>query len=467
MEQNNFEKKVHQKMDELRIQPTDQVWANVEKRIAKKNRKKIIFILFFTFLFLLIGAFWFFIPTERNPAENGHALNNNIEKNKPIAPVNPQTKILDITSAPRVNALANSEPEPANTLLLSTTAKPQHITIHSVLHKNRDGKKNKITSKKFDPANSSMDTVLWHNEVLKNVTRISDKDAPSDSENTKQNNALENSSTTLEKAPWQDPAFLYKSNADTLLKKTEETFTAKPPAKHLKRHKWMWGATLAVGQSFLSNKFLSLDKEITNYYNPPNSAGAGGSNSGSGAQAVYPVKIINSTGLIAGAFLEKKISKKGKISLGINYRYLSTINNTGSKIDSTMIAFRSGVITNRYRNNFHYLELPVSLKFQLNKNSTLPLWGLAGINVSQLISSNALQFKPNPGIYYRDNTLLQNTQWGFSAGLFATLFSQKKNPVNIGPYFYINASSAAKEGLYHQKHFNFLGISAEVLLNKK
>ena len=41
MEQNNFEKKVHQKMDELRIQPTDQVWANVEKRIAKKNGKKI------------------------------------------------------------------------------------------------------------------------------------------------------------------------------------------------------------------------------------------------------------------------------------------------------------------------------------------------------------------------------------------------------------------------------------------
>jgi adenylate kinase family enzyme len=48
MEQNNFEKNVQQKMDELKIAPSESVWTNVEKRIAKKDKdKKVIFILFF------------------------------------------------------------------------------------------------------------------------------------------------------------------------------------------------------------------------------------------------------------------------------------------------------------------------------------------------------------------------------------------------------------------------------------
>jgi hypothetical protein len=109
----------------------------------------------------------------------------------------------------------------------------------------------------------------------------------------------------------------------------------------------------------------------------------------------------------------------------------------------------------------------VSLKFQLTKNNSLPVYWLAGINISQLIGSNALQFKNDPGVYYNDNSLFNKTQWGFSTGFFATLFSQKKTPVNIGPYFYYNATRLANEGLYDKKHFNFIGMSAEILFNKK
>ena len=37
MEENSFEKQVQQKMDELKIQPSDSVWGKIEAQIEKKK----------------------------------------------------------------------------------------------------------------------------------------------------------------------------------------------------------------------------------------------------------------------------------------------------------------------------------------------------------------------------------------------------------------------------------------------
>jgi hypothetical protein len=67
MEQNNFEKNVQQKLDELKIAPSDSVWTNVEKRIGKKDKdRKLVFILFFLILFLLTGGYFLFNSTKNN-----------------------------------------------------------------------------------------------------------------------------------------------------------------------------------------------------------------------------------------------------------------------------------------------------------------------------------------------------------------------------------------------------------------
>jgi hypothetical protein len=120
-----------------------------------------------------------------------------------------------------------------------------------------------------------------------------------------------------------------------------------------------------------------------------------------------------------------------------------------------------------YRNNFHYLEVPVSIKIQINKNKKLPFFWNAGVNISQLISSNALQFKSNAGIYYNDNSMFNKTQLGLHTGLFLTLFSQQKAPFTFGPYFYYSATSLSGKGLYDGKHFSFIGIRTEILFRKK
>ncbi len=50
MHENNFEKQVQEKMDQLGFEPSDAVWAAVDKEINKgKRRRRPFFILFFIF----------------------------------------------------------------------------------------------------------------------------------------------------------------------------------------------------------------------------------------------------------------------------------------------------------------------------------------------------------------------------------------------------------------------------------
>ena len=87
MEQNNFEKHVQQKMDELKISPSESAWLNIEKRIAKDGKqRKIAFILFFLALFLLSGGYWLFNSSKNiKKTQNNYssqAIKNNSEKVK-------------------------------------------------------------------------------------------------------------------------------------------------------------------------------------------------------------------------------------------------------------------------------------------------------------------------------------------------------------------------------------------------
>ena len=250
------------------------------------------------------------------------------------------------------------------------------------------------------------------------------------------------------------------------IEKNDSAVSTKKPEKPVvknQKNKWALGITFSGGSSFVADDPLGINSSADYLSSPVNSGG-----SGSGSIPYFPSsKTRSSIAFIVGAFLEKNISAEHKISFGMNYKYFSTTNKVGKKIDTAVSAYSAANNTINHRNNFNYLELPVSIKLQLGNNRVLPIYWQAGISISQLVSTNALQYKDNPGMYYIDNSLFNKTQLGFSTGLFATLFSKHKNQVNIGPYFYYSASKLANEGLYNKKHFSFIGISTEILLQKK
>jgi hypothetical protein len=466
MEQNNFEKHVQQKMDELKISPSESAWLNIEKRISKHGKqRKIAFILFFSALFFLTGGYWLFNSTKNTnaiPGKQASFIKNHAEILK--------EKKLD--SSFNLAVISNKGDSDSNENSISKISSPYNI-------KNAKNKKPIILIHKKSEIilNESFLKSETKNEIFSD-NKINKRPDVQDLPNleNKQNNFLHEKIGLAKQDKKSNEEFgnssPEKNNQDSIenitsllkIRERDSSFSDKNPNISLienQKRKWKFGITFSGGMSFLANGFLDVNNNDNNYMSAPNSGSTGGYTPPSS----LPVNTRGSLAFIGGAFFEKNISEKTKISLGVNYKYFSTVSKTGSKIDSALIAYNSTAYTNNYRNNFNYLEFPVSLKFKLNKNKLLPLFWNAGINISQLISSNALQFKTNNGVYYIDNLLFNKTQLGFSTGFSATLFPQQKYPVSIGPYFYYNASRLANQGLYGKKHFNFIGISTEVLFN--
>ncbi len=61
MQENNFEKQVQQKLDELKLNPSDTVWQNVYAKIKKEKRRWRELIIFFV-LFILCGGILLWFP---------------------------------------------------------------------------------------------------------------------------------------------------------------------------------------------------------------------------------------------------------------------------------------------------------------------------------------------------------------------------------------------------------------------
>jgi len=475
MEQNNFEKNIQQKMDELKIPPSDSVWTNIEKRIDKKQKdRRVIFILFFLILFLLSGGYWL-LNSGKNSQGNqsvsnlgkrdskprlnesfGQATNNQDSSfNKSVTPSSDSSGNYDI---------ANISPKRSKTPAKLQSTIFQDESENNIKNKRQQNLTEKAYSKHPPERIIRAGTNNEENEIgLNNANNFSAKKPGNFEIERKKNNSdlINNIQNKITGDSLSDQLKSEKITKGIIAKNNSST--KRNPEKRQKNH-WIFGITLSAGKSMIGEDPLGINNSNADYLqSSPLNAGSYG-----GTSAVFnPSKINNSFAFIIGAFVGKNISKKSKILLGISYKYFSLVNKVGAPTSSALYQFSAANNINSYRNNFHYLELPVSFKFQLNKSKMLPLYWQAGINISQLISSNALQFQASPGLYYNNNSLFKKTQLGLNTGISATLFSKQRIPLTIGPYFYYDASKLANKGLYQNKHFSFIGIRTEILFHKK
>ena len=464
MEQNNFEKQVQQKMEELRIHPSESAWNNIEKRIAQHtDRRKLVFILSVLIPVLLFIAFyWAYNSSETNIPE---------QKNKSLAIVKNKIQTND-----------------------SSLEKPDQLNKnYSETKKRTERKKDEVKIKKFNSKNlplkrinshSILGSDLFHSDSSKeNINRseilrdnrikkiekslsaiaLSESQMKVDAADEISSNdiKIESSSIRKENENVKDKSGFKKAiKEDTA---TVESFKTSTDKKQ--KANWDLGFVFTGGTSFAGNVPLSINKSA-DYLASPTTGGS------SQAPNYYmPSKSANSLAFATGVFIQKNIFAKNKISIGLNYKYFSTTNKVGSKIDSAQTNYYAAYSpvnpSKDFHNKFHFLEVPVTFNLRLNPNKSLPLYWNAGISISQLISTNALQFKSDRGIYYEDNSFFNKTQMGINTGFSATLFSKNKIPVNIGPYFYYSASKLADKGLYQNKHFSFIGLRTEILFQKK
>ncbi|MEO8960443.1 MAG: outer membrane beta-barrel protein [Ginsengibacter sp.] len=471
MEQNNFEKNVKAKLGDLRVIPTDAVWINVEKRIAKKHTRRKVLLAFSLISLLIISAgIWLFsLKQDNNQKQQGNSVL--INRAKTIGPVGIQQNEYDSSlktslssgkKSPREDSVFTVTDNLKNKVFApSTTNRPEGRYRETDKKQKKDLGAVAFTPKEktsFSPSSESLKQQEENKNILNNhLVPLTEEIGSSNDIHKKIHN---DSLSKQQKTGIISEGILVKQ--DVAVRKD----LTKRISQNHKEHHWMFGVAFSGGKSLIGRGLLELKNNIGDNY-LQNNPGIGNSGSSGNSPVATPTRLQNGIAFSGGVFTEKNISAKYKLSLGVGYRYFSLINTIGTPVGSSLGSYNATNAVNTYRNNFHYLELPLSVTLQLGKSKTLPLYWQAGINISQLISSNALQFQDNSGLYYRDNSLFNKTQLGFHTGISITLFSKGAIPVSIGPYYYYGATKLSGKGLYQNKHFNFIGIRSEILFRRK
>jgi hypothetical protein len=449
MEENKFEKQVQQKMDELKIPPSESVWQKIEMRIEKrKPRRRILF--FILPLFFLLGGYW--IYNAYHSTSKGYLRDKNIlrsdSKESEVKNVNESTsKNVNPVNTALVKQKVN------NDVTVMTTSNSNSSKSHSSKFINN----NKLTSKIISPENGDVNILEEKNEKKLNVEK--DNGEP-ESEKLGQIVQSQNVTDTKKDSNQNiDSNVPLKKSLEKNAKETDTSKTVAAAKNKSSKDKWQVGLLFSGGVSAVGNNFLALQNSLPADYINASPSGPGQINQ------FVPSKTKNSFAFIVGGFAEKNILKKAKLSLGINFKLFNTTNSIGTKNDSTR-ALAAGNKSN-YRNHFSFIEFPVEFKFQIISSKQFPLFWNAGITISQMLGSNALQFNQNTGYYFTDNSLFNKTNIGLNTGFTTNIFSRQKGTLSIGPYFFYDLSKLANKGLYENKHFVFAGLRSEFLFGRK
>ena len=462
MQENEFEKKLQQKMDALQFQPTEEVWQKVQAQVVEKKRRRRGIV----FLFLLSGLIIAGLVFTNTPGlftkkelvgtneikiekQNEEQANSTLVNDKLTEKKSTDDKQLPVATATSINDIKDT------TMPVSGLPGNNNITkTHLIKAKTKASVKTKIVSPVQDEMNDK--------EVDVAVT------APSFDETMKPTDTEKNKTTFTENK--NDNTVALK-NAKQIIEpvKKETTKNENKPTKENKKveksnqQKWGLAVTLSGGQSSTGNSYLNNGLYANDLSNTPGT----GSNPGSG-NIYKPSKTSPGFSFVAGINVYRHISKHSSIIAGLQYQLMNTSIKTGQATTLSAYAderFAYGT-TKNYINHYHFISLPLSFSTQLFSIGQRAVCFDAGINFSRLLSTDALNFNAVQGVYYKDESLFNKTLMGLNAGVKFNLAGKDKAAFYIGTEFYYSLTPLASSGMYSEAHSNFIGIRLQKNLKK-
>ena len=507
MPENEFEKQVQQKMDGLKVKPSEKVWQHVAGAIVKRKTDRRIFAIVLLCLLIAAGGIFLLNNTARQHKDNSMIIAGNTDlknsKETPSFNNDPRKQIVDRqkkTVAKNVDSVSS----------LPTTSKDGQV-LKIQYEKNEFSQAQKspkiISAKPFKTVaeNSIPDKKETLNHSKKGSYKTSRKISaslknalPADSVDERITSGEANTKNTSEKIfPLNDMKingpFLNPYNkigveikANNLLAIQAKNYSVEnSPIKKViplqQKYQWKIGLNFSVGASSTQNGYLGIvGSGNGNASGAYTSAGLvpGCANCANNGVYYRPSAIKPAAGIVLGIFVQKNISPKTAFSIGLNYKMYNSVMKTGSRVDSAVIAnnnsylsqsnffYRTGINT-RYKNHFHFLEIPLALNIKLGKQNKHPLYLNTGISIAQLIATNALQFDTASVKYYSNNSLFNKTQIGISAGLLFSLSGSAKNPFLVGPDIHVSLNRMAATGLYQSSNYSYFGIQIKKIFGKK
>ncbi len=445
-----FEKNVQQRLDELKLRPSEAVWKNVEYSIRQEKRRRRM-ILWLPLLFLLLGGTGYLlinkngfvsaetaVKTQQTKEKNSSTtlpiskdLQNEVnekDKNQVLSPKDLNEK--SVANAPKDrNTNSNTKQSQVSTnktfekSTVKVTNNKDQIQSLTKAQENVDGNKNEVLLMENDE-----DVIGYANinpSLIKNSSPVVGISIP------------ESHSATVQ-TPEVD------LNAISAFNKNEKFRSAK----------WQWGLDFSAGSSSASGEL--------NLLGPARIDNSGILVSGSPrASAGSSSSIEPGFYWSAGGFAQRNFTNRFALSTGLQYSQYNTQIITGTRSDSTRLLFGNSVAvadqggkSSGYTNRYHFLELPVTAHFKLNKSNSFPVFGNVGISIGWLLGTNSL-----------NSDLFNKTQFGLRGGFTFGALNKTKHPLRIGPSFRYNLSGLT-ENTSSNRHLLSFGLDFRVLLKK-
>jgi hypothetical protein len=199
-------------------------------------------------------------------------------------------------------------------------------------------------------------------------------------------------------------------------------------------------------------------------------------NAGRGVLILQPSPVKAGLAFTAGVIAMKPVSKRFDVSAGLQYSYSSDhieigspVNSYIAQIDVQAAAFNAatnGSTTKKmdYTNRYHYIELPVSVYFNITPKWKIPLVWNAGFLVSRLVSTNVLIYDGVlGGVYYEGRKDVNKTQLALSTGFAFRFGSTNHMQWSIGPEFNLNTSKLFQNNYDKNTYPVYGGLNVQVL----
>ena len=462
MQADEFEKKIKNKMEEFELVPGNVVWKEISIKIEqeKKKRKILFYVLFTSFLLLAGVSAWWFINNENT---------RQFAKNDTI---NNATKIENYEIKQNTKSLSRKLNK-LNKLSIKNNAAP--IT-KKFAYTNKVGLQKKVAA---ETKNKNSKETIYHKVIIKEL--ITDRENDNKNVHNKENEIPK----SLLPHRFYNPDLAIKKKIDTLIinsSNKSENFkkyavintTAKETIVTKNSKKWNIGFTVYSGFSSNRSGVPLLQKDyIQNFSTSPVY-----SNNGN-----YSYDVTTSNNFKKGfsfgfgIFAKKRLAKKINFSAGAYYHSYTAKLTVGNKVNQqrnfydsvneeaiVVSEYYSAESSAEYLNKYRFLQLPVNLEYQINKNQKKPFLISAGISPGFLISSNALHANPTARVYYVDKQQFNHLQLSAQIGFSFSLISSSKYLLSVGPsvqYSFTNASKAAADA---RQHLFFTGIKANIIL---
>jgi hypothetical protein len=479
--QNEFEKQVRQKMEELNFVPTEPVWEKIEAQIReKKDRKTIIFWLPLLAL-LLCGGWWWLNSTHDSNV--GTIGNSHASLSSAHQKTNDQrTDAINGHTTADQSSLTTKENQEVDPVIKPAGNTTNNIAGNTALVAQQPGKytaakqAKDVRIQKNSAARVKVQKSIPVNEGSAALPKGIEGEKPSTVSNEKADpvaplapviinqaetpvNRQEGINKTNELKPAPDSKALPHDTAKAAAPKKLYAFLPAP---------WRIGVVASMGMSSSGYglKIFSNENNADMMYASPTTIRP------PLARHTAPSPEHGDISYSFGIVAKKAVSQHVEVVTGLEYKFYSTRIEVGYKVaqnglmnvtmNASQYYINNGTEYYKYYNKFHFISLPLAINYRFRKHH--PVFAHGGVSVQQLVKTTALQYDYNAQVYYFDKNSINKTQLFTTLGADFTVID-KRTSLLVGPQVDYGISSFEKsEGKHHLFAF---GLRAQYFFAKK